>query len=132
MTNLNKFKSRLSSDKGLQKRMSEASTIKDVVKIAKSVGCDVTENEVKDDMMKAISGGTQPGGTQPGGTQPGVTPAKALVSGGFGAAGGLGVSVGPVNVLDFSNISGSISQTVNGAGSAANNTGGVSISTNNG
>ena len=127
MTNLNKFKSRLSSDKGLQKRMSEASTIKDVVKIAKSVGCDVTENEVKDDMMKAISGGTQPGGTQPG-----VTPAKALVSGGFGAAGGLGVSVGPVNVLDFSNISGSISQTVNGAGSAANNTGGVSISTNNG
>ena len=75
MTNLNKFKSRLSSDKGLQKRMREASTIKDVVKIAKSVGCDVTENEVKDDMMKAVSGGSDIVGT---------------VSSAFGTAGGVG------------------------------------------
>ena len=132
MTNLNKFKSRLVSDKGLQKRMSEASTIKDVVKIAKSVGCDVTENEVKDDMMKAISGGEI--GANPVVTSPvmsPVAPAKALASGAFGAAGGLGVSVGDVNLLDFSSINGSITQTVYGAGSAAN-TGGVSIATNKG
>lgn len=113
MTNLNKFKSRLSSDKALQKRMSEASTIKDVVKIAKSVGCDVTENEVKDDMMKAISGGTDP-----------ITTA-------LGAAGGMGINVGvgdvDFSVFDFSKYDAQISQAISGDGSTANNVGNIAI-----
>ncbi len=113
MTNLNKFKSRLVSDKGLQKRMREASTIKDVVKIAKSVGCDVTENEVKDDMMKAISGGTDP-----------ITTA-------LGAAGGMGINVGvgdiDFSMFDFSKYEAAINQTIYGDGSTTNNVGNIAI-----
>lgn len=57
MSNLNIFKSKLQSDKELQKRMSVASIINDVVEIASSAGCAVTAQEVKDDMISAISGG---------------------------------------------------------------------------
>ena len=57
MGDLRKFKSKVSADKKLQKRINDASTIKDVVQIAASVGCNVTECEVRDDMMEAISGG---------------------------------------------------------------------------
>ncbi len=57
MSELNKFKSKLQADKKLQKRMNEASTIKDVVDIASSVGCSVTDAEVKEDIMDGIVGG---------------------------------------------------------------------------
>lgn len=123
MSNLSKFKSKVSADKKLQKRMNEASTIKDVVKIAKSVGCNVSEREVKDDMMAAISGG---GG--------GGAAAASLVSGAVGAAGGMGVNVdnkvGDVDfsMFDFSKYDAQISQAISGNGSTANNVGNLSIS----
>ncbi len=57
MSDLNKFKSKVSADKKLQKKIDEASTIKDVVEIAASIGCNVSDYELKEDMMNAISGG---------------------------------------------------------------------------
>lgn len=57
MSNLIKFKRKLQSDKKLQKRMNAASIINDVVEIASSAGCAVTAQEIKHDMISAISGG---------------------------------------------------------------------------
>jgi len=59
MSNLIKFKRKLQSDKDLQKRMNAASIINDVVEIASSAGCAVTAQEIKDDMISAISGGVK-------------------------------------------------------------------------
>lgn len=59
MNNLNIFKHKLQSDKELQKRMNEASIINDVVEIASSAGCAVTAQEIKADMIAAISGDVQ-------------------------------------------------------------------------
>lgn len=116
MSSFNNFKRKLSSDKKLQTRMKEASTIKDVVEIAASVGFNVSEREVKDDIMEAISGGTT-----------GFNP----ISGALGAAGGMGINVGVGDVdfsmFDFSKYDASISQAISGDGSTANNVGHVSI-----
>lgn len=108
MSNLSKFKSKVSADKKLQKRMQDASTIKDVVQIAASVGCNVTEDEVRDDMMEGISGGF----------------------GGSGVGVNTSVNIGDVeaSLFDFSKYDAKISQAISGNGSTANNVGNLSIS----
>lgn len=63
MSNLHEFKNKVKSDKKLQKRINEASTIKDVVEIAASVGCTLSEDEIREDMMNTVSGGSDPSGS---------------------------------------------------------------------
>lgn len=122
MTNLNKFRIRLSSDKALQKRMSEASTIKDVVKIAKSVGCDLTEHEVKDDMMKAISGGE--GDTPVFSATGAVASSPNANTVGPGSI-GVSTSIGSASLIvaDISKYTAEVVQNATGEGNTLNNVG---------
>ncbi len=106
MGNLSKFKSKVSADKKLQKRINDASTIKDVAKIAASVGCPVTENEIRDDMMEVISGGEGMGNVN------------------------TNVTTGDNTIKFYENIKKEalLTQNATGAGSVASNSGNISIS----
>lgn len=114
MGDLREFKSKVSADKKLKKRINDASTIKDVVQIAASVGCNVTEDKVRDDMMEAISGGLAAG--MPGG-------------GGMGNV-NTNVTTGDNTVNFYQSIKKEalLTQNATGDGSVASNSGNISIS----
>lgn len=122
MSNLSKFKSKVSADKKLQKRMKDASTIKDVVQIAASVGCNVTEDEVRDDMMEAISGGTAPELGE------GLKSGLSRTSGGVGVNTTVTTGDNTVNFYQSVKKEASFSQNASGSNSFVSNSGGISIS----
>lgn len=113
MSNLNKFKNRVNSDKKLQKRMSEASTVNDVVEIAKDVGFALSADEIREDMLNTVSGGSDS-------------------SGSGGGMGNIVVELGDVDasLFDFSKSTANITQTNMGDNSTMQNVGSATVNRN--
>lgn len=115
MSNLNKFKNRVNSDKKLQKRMSEASTVNDVVEIAKDVGFALSADEIREDMLNTVSGGSDSSGS----------------GGGMGNI-NIDIEVGDVDasLFDFSKSTANITQTNMGDNSTMQNVGSATVNRN--